>query len=667
MVVRWAVTVWVAWLSWLGLAGVQVAGQVRNPSPILAVRLMVLIPLGLAGLVISAGYRLIRGPGWRRALAWLLFGATPGWLFLGHVLLAVRSGLDRHARASFATKVLVPLARPCFDLEARWFYPERTQGRWVTMVGAPVATAAAQVAAMDRHVDALLARLHQARTWPIVWYRGSLFGMGGHAIENMALGVEEGQLKPGSDGLTSVDRHEVAHAAIAALQSPTTEPPTVLVEGWAQANMGTSPEELARVAWDTRQQGRSLTLRQLIADDWYWYSGPAAYDQGAPLVNYLLQTYGPERFLTLFATCGPATFEADLQRTLGVGLDALDAAYWADVERLAIPAGSPPEHWFQGLTLAPEIAPDTWKSFLTAYFTTALEVVAPYEQARLTFRSQNGTDADRAQPWFFEERGESLRSGPLARLRLWSNWYEFAGLAHPDHSMYASRQLKPKAEPWMTPETDSQVTPEQLYRRTLSVIRSRASRAGFLTTHGAALLEFPAILRDYGIPDNLAVTEFQTTTQEGHPLVSLNLRASSPGPGVKSDGFRFVLDPEDGYRARSIHSQISGRIADTICHYDRPDGHSRLRSLVTMYNRDGQPQTDRLEVEVCQFGPIAESEFALEPFLASLGPGPLVREPADQPSTATHLDWYWLAFVGGGMSLAGGLAFLAQDRRGEPG
>ena len=71
-------------------------------------------------------------------------------------------------------------------------------------------------------------------------------------------------------------------------------------------------------------------------------------------------------------------------------------------------------------------------------------------------------------------------------------------------------------------------------------------------------------------------------------------------------------------------------------------------------------------VDECQFGPIPESEFALEPFLASLSPGPLVRESADQPATATLLNWYWLAFVGGGVSLAVGLALVATGRPFSP-
>jgi hypothetical protein len=59
------------------------------------------------------------------------------------------------------------------------------------------------------------------------------------------------------------------------------------MEGWAQANEEARAKDLAYHAWSDREKGRSLTLRQLVAPDWYWFSGPAAYIQGAPLVNDL--------------------------------------------------------------------------------------------------------------------------------------------------------------------------------------------------------------------------------------------------------------------------------------------------------------------------------------------------------------------------------------------
>jgi hypothetical protein len=95
------------------------------------------------------------------------------------------------------------------------------------------------------------------------------------------------------------------------------------------------------------------------------------------------------------------------------------------------------------------------------------------------------------------------------------------------------------------------------------------------------------------------------------------------------------------------------------------DGRPVLRSFVRTI--PAPHQTIRLDVEECRFGPIPEVEFALEPCLASLGPGRPTWQQAVEPSTATLLDWYWLAFVVGGISLAGGsglaLGSRYRDRR----
>ena len=208
----------------------------------------------------------------------------------------------------------------------------------------------------------------------------------------MAIGSEVGQYPRGADGLTDLDRHEVAHCVITRNYTARSDPPRVLMEGWAQANQGTPAEELAETAWDDHEKGRSLTLRQLVAPDWYWYSGPAAYNQGAPLVNYLLRVYGPERFLKLYTTCQQATFEADCRATLGIGLDELDAAFWADTEQIARRAGPPARRWLKGLKLDPSIDPAAWDAFLADYFAAADRLVAPYDHVRMTttFRIESG-------------------------------------------------------------------------------------------------------------------------------------------------------------------------------------------------------------------------------------------------------------------------------------
>jgi hypothetical protein len=116
------------------------------------------------------------------------------------------------------------------------------------MVGAKAEDARAQVAAMDRYIEVSLARLGQSATWPIVWYRGPLFGLRGCAIYDMAIGSEVRQHRRGADGLTDTDRHEVAHCVITRNCTARSDPPRVLMEGWAQANQGTPAEELAETA-----------------------------------------------------------------------------------------------------------------------------------------------------------------------------------------------------------------------------------------------------------------------------------------------------------------------------------------------------------------------------------------------------------------------------------
>ena len=265
MLARWVFTVWGAWLGALGLAAALTASQIWNPNPILPVGLSVLMLAAGLGLVIAATVRLIRGPRRDRALAGLLVGTAPLWFLVGHILMAMRPAFNRHVPPGWPSKVLLPLARPLVDLEARWFYPERTPGKWVTMVGATARDARAQVAAMDRHVEASLARLDQSATWPIVWYRGPLFGLRECAVYDMAIGSEAGLYQRGADGLTDLDRHEVAHCVVTRNYTARSDPPRVLIEGSAQANQGTPAVELADTAWNDREKGRSLTLRQLVA------------------------------------------------------------------------------------------------------------------------------------------------------------------------------------------------------------------------------------------------------------------------------------------------------------------------------------------------------------------------------------------------------------------
>src|SRR5262249_29102917 len=151
------------------------------------------------------------------------------------------------------------------------------------------------------------------------------------------------------------------------------------------------------------------------------------------------------RFLKLYTTCQQTTFEADCRATLGIGLDELDSAYWADIEQIVRRAGPPARLWLKGLKLGPGIDPAAWDAFLAEYFAAATRLLAPYDQVRLTTVFRAFSDGQVARPWN-EQRQELLRSGPLARVRLTDKHDDLAYLAGPDRSIEARRSLRSPQE-----------------------------------------------------------------------------------------------------------------------------------------------------------------------------------------------------------------------------
>jgi hypothetical protein len=671
MLARLVFTVWGSWLAALGLAAALTALQVWNPNPILPLGLSVLMFAAGVALAIVATVRLIRGQGRDRALAGLLVGTAPFWFLVGHILMAMRPAFDRHVSPGWSSKVMMPLGRPLADLEARWLYPERTRGKWVTMVGATAEDARALVAAMDRHVDASLARLDQSATWPIIWYRGPLFGMQLCAVYDMAIGSPVGLYRRGADGLTDLDRHEVAHCVITRNYTAGSDPPRVLIEGWAKANEGQTEEELAYTAWNDRRKGRSLTLRQLVAPDWYWYSGPAAYTQGAPLVNYLLREHGAERCLKLYTTCQQATFDADCSTILGIGLDELDAAYRADIEQIVRRAGPPTRGWLKSLKLGPGVEPAAWDAFLADYFEAADRLLAPYEHVRLATVYHTRSDAHEN-----EERQELLRSGALARFRRIDRWNDRTYLANPDRSVQAWRHLGPTAEPWKIIE-GSPASREESYRAALEIIEKQSTMVGEVAVHGGlVLLGLLQICKDFGFSTDYEVAQLDTMTGDGHRLVTLRLRTSSKVESPSRHDSTYVFDADDLFVTRSEHCELSGPLYkgrseyEGRFEYDHEGGRPVFRAVSFTTVEPPKPkESTRLEVTECRFGPIPESEFAAESFLDQLKPEGIIRDPTGAPSdsTATLLDWYWLAFVAGGINLAvgSGLASASRNRDGR--
>ena len=71
---------------------------------------------------------------------------------------------------------------------------------------------------------------------------GRLLGVDPCAIYDMALGSEVGQLPPEADGLTTMDRHEVAHCVITRNYTARSDPPRLFMEGWRRPTRARPPK-----------------------------------------------------------------------------------------------------------------------------------------------------------------------------------------------------------------------------------------------------------------------------------------------------------------------------------------------------------------------------------------------------------------------------------------
>jgi hypothetical protein len=306
-----AIAIWVSCLALLGLLRIMLAVLAWHPHflPVTCVLAMAIIA-GLA-LIVGAPWRIIRGPGRREALSWLLLGSAPLWFLGGSFFYGLAVGNGRRNPINLALKLMAPLGESVMDLEARFRYPQRTVGDKVVMISTamPVEEARAQVAAMDRHVRALEARLGRATTDSVHWVRGPLLGIERHALFGLCLGSRPGEAPADAEGLCTPDRHEVAHCVLTSHCSARFDPPALLTEGWAQANQDDDPVDQATQARKDLIQDNGLSLRQLTGPDWYNRHEWPVYLHGAPLVNFLVDRFGSERFIRLYITCAKSTFE----------------------------------------------------------------------------------------------------------------------------------------------------------------------------------------------------------------------------------------------------------------------------------------------------------------------------------------------------------------------
>ena len=659
-----ALAVWTAWLGLVAAMAVMLAMQAWHPHYLpVTVLLVILVAAGIF-LILGGLWRLIVGPRRLRTLTCLLLGVPPLLFFTGHFLYGLKAGYGRNVHLDLPLKMLVPFGESFFDLLTRFQYPVRTGGETVVMIARPMEKAPEQVAAMDRHVKALWGRLGGVSTTRrIHWIRGSLMGIGGHALYGMCMGSQPGELSVDAEGLAWLDRHEVAHCVLDSFMPTDIEPPSVLSEGWAQANQGDDERTVALHAREGRERGESIPLRELTGPGWYNRHHWPAYFQGAALVNHILRKHGPAKFLELFRSCRPATFADDCQRVLGVSLDDLDAAYWVGIKQLAGEETTPAAR-LRSFKTRPPVEPAAWSAFVDEYLAATKTLIAPYDHVDMTIeRVFHGPD-EHGKPETVTHRTVSRRSGDLMAMRA---AYPHAGqayLATPARS-FVSRRPAENA-PWEIidrPRPD----PELSYR---GVVRHIAETGESFSKEAAFLLAIAAETQLLANASTFAVTQFERFTEGGRPCVRVRIENTATKPAMwRSTTVVLAADEKLAARSSDIELHDGSHLRQEFV-YDHEAGVPILRSYhYENVGRAGKIRDGTTTVVDRRFGPVPASEFTEEKLLD----GPVVHKlaPSDDDlykDPATFADWYRAALYAGVVSLALGLCagFLGGFGRPQP-
>ncbi len=344
---RCAVIAWASWLVSIGLLWGQHQLRVLHPWSLLFLLLLTVTVLAaLCGLVCGV-WRVARGPSRLGALGWGFVSLFPVgvWAALGAYLLHLQAShsTPKNTLTNIASMAIISL----MELQATYTFPHRMESeRLVMFYDDRVTDPQRDLEAMEKHVSELEALTGTPLREKIYWVRGELLGQRTAAFGNLALGSWRSPVNwetADHPDRVSEDRHELAHAVIYQLQPADSDAPTLLIEGWAEAHTGMTAQKQAEWAKQSRALWRERTgagpaqsyLRELTGPSGYHQIHARIYNVGGAFARFVLQKYGAERFLRLYFACRPGRFEEECVIHLGVELDALESAFWAEVERLA--------------------------------------------------------------------------------------------------------------------------------------------------------------------------------------------------------------------------------------------------------------------------------------------------------------------------------------------
>lgn len=320
-----------AWL--LGWGYYLYRSQAQHPShwPVtLAFGVMFAMGLLQAGQVIYAWSRR-KSPRRHLALLFAMLACTTLFAYGGAYV--HRITLGRHIPNTLLVRWMASIGATVGNLERKLRYPIRYSSPRIEMYcQAPIDNASLLLADADEYMASLERELRSSAATQVHWIRGDLLGRGGYQFLGMAMSDIQWEGDDSHASFNWVDRHELAHFAIHSRVNAASQPPFVLVEGWAQAKSQTQ-EQLYSDAWSARyHDDQPWQLDVLTTHPWYELDRGPVYSIGGALVHYLLAQYGAEKFLDLYIQCNQGNFHERFVATYGKSVSQIEVDLWYDIE-----------------------------------------------------------------------------------------------------------------------------------------------------------------------------------------------------------------------------------------------------------------------------------------------------------------------------------------------
>ena len=321
--------VWLALGLLLALLLFQWRRAVLHPTFILFIVLTVLAIMAAMAALGLVVWRLIRFSNRRATALWGCAAILPLVLFAVPFESVRGQWAERQVPRGALGHIVIITAASIMEGHAAYLYPHRLETERLIMFYHDLSRPQLDAEMMDHHVAQLETKVGYSLRSKIHWVRGSLIGQGNCSFLGLALGSTESP--DWAQNQDHLDRHELAHAVIAQQRPVSADPPMLLHEGWAESQSGVSSIELAGRALQVRESNPSLRVADLFGTEWYHRDIGPVYFYGGAFVDYLIERFGPEKFVAIYNRCQPHSFEEDVQAVYGESLAELEAAFWSAI------------------------------------------------------------------------------------------------------------------------------------------------------------------------------------------------------------------------------------------------------------------------------------------------------------------------------------------------